>query len=218
MRTINLIVIHCTASRCTSNLTPSQLEAEHRRRGFTSCGYHYYVRRSGEVVPMRPVTAIGAHAKHFNAHSIGIAYEGGLTADGVPSDTRTAAQRAALVSLLKNLHDKFPEARILGHRELSPDLNHNGRIEPNEFIKQCPCFDASTEYAYITAHNPTQPKPTQPKLSELARLNPFELPLPANQNKHKPMKKLLSGIWRVCKLIAKFVPWIISLRDSQTQR
>ena len=32
----------------------------------------------------------------------------------------------------------------VGHRDLSPDLNHNGEIEPEEWIKECPCFHAST--------------------------------------------------------------------------
>ncbi len=38
----------------------------------------------------------------------------------------------------------YPESRIVGHRDLSPDLNHNGEIEPEEWIKECPCFDAAT--------------------------------------------------------------------------
>ena len=39
-------------------------------------------------------------------------------------------------------------ALILGHRDLSPDLNGNGLIEPNEYLKQCPCFDVMKEYNY----------------------------------------------------------------------
>ena len=61
---------------------------------------------------MRQIAQIGAHAKGFNANSIGIAYEGGLDPDGNPADTRTAEQRTALITLLKQLHERFPEARI----------------------------------------------------------------------------------------------------------
>lgn len=217
MRKITLLVVHCTATCCTSNLTPEALEASHRRRGFARCGYHYYIRRNGAVVPMRPVEQIGAHAKGYNASSIGIAYEGGLNADGIPADTRTGAQRAALASLLKQLHEHYPEARICGHRDLSPDLNANGRIEPAEYIKQCPCFNAAEEYNYITAYNPHKPQPMSPNLADLARTSPDELPLPPNQNR-KPMKKILQGIWNVCKVIARIVPWIISLRDTSSHR
>ena len=162
MRKITLIVVHCTATRCTSSLTPRQLEESHRLRGFACCGYHYYIQRNGQTTPMRPVEKIGAHAKGYNANSIGIAYEGGLNADGNPADTRTDAQRAALVSLLTQLHEHYPDARIVGHRDLSPDLNGNGRIEPSEYVKACPCFNAAQEYTYITAHKPDKPQPTRP--------------------------------------------------------
>ena len=147
MRKITLIVVHCTASRCNAPLTPASLDVEHRRRGFTNCGYHYYVTRDSEIHPMRDVAKIGAHAKGFNTCSIGIAYEGGLDATGQPTDTRTAEQKKSLISLLRYLKETHHDiAAIVGHRDLSPDLNHNGKIESNEWIKMCPCFDASTEY------------------------------------------------------------------------
>lgn len=148
MRKITLIVVHCTASRCTGTLTPAALDAEHRRRGFTGCGYHYYITRDGEIHPMRDVEKIGAHAKGFNSYSIGVAYEGGLDAAGKPADTRTDEQKTSLISLLKYLRETYPDIAIVGHRDLSLDLNHNGKIEPNEWIKICPCFDAAKEYRF----------------------------------------------------------------------
>lgn len=217
MRKITLLVVHCTATRCTSSLTPEGLEAEHRRRGFARCGYHYYIRQNGDIIPMRPIEQTGAHVLGFNAHSVGIAYEGGLDASGKPADTRTDAQRAALVSLLTQLHEHYPDARICGHRDLSPDLNGNGRIEPSEYIKACPCFNAAEEYAYITAHKPDKPQLTRPNLAHFARSESDELPLPANQNTSR-MKKILSAVWKACKFIARLVPWIMSLRDNSTQR
>ena len=86
----------------------------------------------------------------FRSPSIGVAYEGGLNATGRAADTRTAAQKQSLEILLRFLLLSYPAARICGHRDLSPDLNHNGTIEPCEYIKQCPCFDAATEYGYLT--------------------------------------------------------------------
>lgn len=148
-RTINLIVIHCTASRCTSTLTPEALDAEHRRRGFNSCGYHFYITRGGQVHVMRDIALTGAHAKGYNSHSIGIAYEGGLDANGQPADTRTPEQKQVLIALLRQLRNTYPAARICGHRDLSPDLNGNGVIEPQEYIKMCPCFNAEKEYAAL---------------------------------------------------------------------
>ena len=88
------------------------------------------------------------NCKNHNAHSIGVCYEGGLDADGHAAGTRTPAQKEALLELLTDLHRRFPMALILGHRDLSPDLNGNGLIEPNENLKQCPCFDVMKEYNY----------------------------------------------------------------------
>ena len=39
----------------------------------------------------------------------------------------------------------YPGCKVCGHRDLSPDLNGNGEIEPEEWVKQCPCFDVSKE-------------------------------------------------------------------------
>ena len=46
MRKIDLIVIHCSATRADRSLTPDDLETQHRRRGFNGTGYHYYIRNS----------------------------------------------------------------------------------------------------------------------------------------------------------------------------
>ena len=148
-RKINLIVIHCTAWRCTSTLTPQQLERMHLANGWSGCGYHYYITRDGRIHPMRPISAVGAHAKGYNTNSIGVAYEGGLDANGKPADTRTPMQILSLRMLLQALVRTFPGTRICGHRDLSPDLNGNGIIEPSEYIKMCPCFNAAEEYKLL---------------------------------------------------------------------
>lgn len=93
MRHIDLIVIHCTATCEDRPFTGQALEAAHRLRGFDGIGYHFYVRRDGTILSTRPVERAGAHARGYNAHSIGIAYEGGLDHYGNPKDTRTPWQR-----------------------------------------------------------------------------------------------------------------------------
>ena len=136
MRTINLIVIHCSATRCDRRFSVEDLIACHDARfGFT--GYHYYITRDGQVYQTRHENLPGAHARHYNQHSIGICYEGGLDEQGHPTDTRTAAQKHALVALLRSLKVDYPDARIVGHRDL-PWVK-----------KDCPCFDAITEYKDI---------------------------------------------------------------------
>lgn len=136
MRKIDLIVVHCSATRENRPFPVEALIACHQARfGFT--GYHYYVTRDGHVYQTRTENLPGAHARHYNQHSLGVCYEGGLTADGHKADTRTPEQNAALWHLLKSLKADYPEARILGHCEL-PNVS-----------KTCPNFLASKEYAEL---------------------------------------------------------------------
>ena len=146
MRTITMIILHCSATKTGSRYSFEQCRRDHLKQGWSDIGYHYYVERDGTLHCGRPESKAGAHCKGHNRHSIGVCYEGGLDAEGQPDDTRTPAQRATLRKLLRNLHQCYPKALILGHRDLSPDLNGNGLIEPLEYIKQCPCFDALDEY------------------------------------------------------------------------
>ena len=141
MREINLIVIHCSATREDRCFTEHDLEECHRRRGFEGAGYHFYIRKDGKIITTRPVERAGAHAKGFNAHSIGICYEGGLDCNGRPKDTRTEWQKHSMRVLVRVLLKEYPGSRVCGHRDLSPDLNGNGEIEPEEWIKACPCFE-----------------------------------------------------------------------------
>ena len=147
---IRYIVVHCSATRASQPYSPEALERDHRARGFRSAGYHFYIRRSGAIIPLRPLEQIGAHARGYNRSSYGVCYEGGLDDTGHPADTRTAEQRTTLRQLLEHLHTLAPQATILGHRDLSPDRNGDGHITPDEWIKQCPCFDAQREYHDIS--------------------------------------------------------------------
>lgn len=146
MRTINLIVLHCSATRENVNYTPEQLERDHKRRGFISAGYNFYIRRSGEVVKLRAMEMIPAHARGYNENSLGICYEGGLDIFGRAHDTRTPQQKKSILQLLRHLTIRFPESRICGHRDLSHDVNGDGIISPDEWEKLCPSFDAKKEY------------------------------------------------------------------------
>ena len=145
MRQINLLIIHCSATKEGQSFTLQSLEASHRKRGLNGIGYHYYIRKSGEVVNTRPLSRSGAHAKGYNRNSIDICYEGRLDKDGKPKDTRTPEQREALYLLVNELLIRFPRSKVCGHRDLSPDLNRDGKIEPHEWTKQCPCFDVASD-------------------------------------------------------------------------
>lgn len=149
MKKIKYIVIHCSATRSDRTYSPEQMLRDHRQRGFRTWGYHYYVRRDGMWLALRPETVAGAHAYGYNRCSIGVCYEGGLMPDGMPADTRTNAQQRTLRRLVAALLLRYPEAQVVGHRDLSPDSNADGCITPDEWIKLCPCFDARNEYVEL---------------------------------------------------------------------
>lgn len=105
-------------------------------------GYHYLISADGTVENITPIEQPSNGVKGYNHNSIHVCYKGGWNG----KDTRTDAQKTALLSVLTELKAKFPNAKIQGHRDFSPDLNRDGKITPNEFVKSCPCFDAKTEY------------------------------------------------------------------------
>lgn len=133
MRTITLIIIHCSAVRPDQTSSAKQIDTWHRKRGWSGIGYHYVVRRDGSVEKGRPEARVGAHCLNHNKYSIGVCYEGGLDAGGCPADTRTKEQKEALLRLLRELRGCYPHALIVAHHTL-------------DARKACPCFNAEREY------------------------------------------------------------------------
>lgn len=132
-RYINEIIVHCTATPAGKDYTVDDIRRWHLQRGFSDIGYHYVIYRDGTVHEGRSVDIAGAHCEGHNTHSIGVCYVGGVQRNGkTPSDTRTNAQRAAMLNLLFELRDAYPNAKIHGHRDYA--------------AKACPSFDATTEY------------------------------------------------------------------------
>ena len=147
-RMINEIIVHCTATPEGQDTTVEQIRKNHMApvskggRGWSDIGYHYVIYRDGSIHNGRKVDVAGAHCTGHNSHSIGVCYVGGLeNRPGVayaqlkPKDTRTEAQKAALLKLLKDLKRLYPNAKIRGHRDFAN--------------KACPSFDATKEYRTI---------------------------------------------------------------------
>jgi len=135
MRNINLIIIHCSATKEGQNFHLKDIDRWHRERGFKKVGYHYVIDLDGTVEKGRDESEIGAHCQGKNKNSIGICYVGGLDINGKPKDTRTKEQKEALWNLLRELLVKYPKATIHGHRDFAN--------------KACPSFDVSKEYDII---------------------------------------------------------------------
>ena len=135
-RNIKEIIVHCSATPEGKDFTVAQIKQWHLQRGFSDIGYHYIIYRDGSVHAGRPESVSGAHCTGHNTISIGVCYIGGCATNGTtPKDTRTPAQKVALVKLLKDLKAKYPKATIHSHKDYAN--------------KACPSFDATKEYASI---------------------------------------------------------------------
>lgn len=137
-RQIDYIVVHVSATREGQAFDVSDIRAWHKNRGWEDVGYHYVIKIDGEVQVGRPEWKVGAHVAGHNSNSIGICLIGGLDAWGNPKDTRTAAQTAALIKLIRDLLKRYPGARVLGHRDF-PGVT-----------KACPCFDVIPWWNSVT--------------------------------------------------------------------
>jgi N-acetylmuramoyl-L-alanine amidase len=144
-RAIKWLVVHCTAGNQFESI--GDLLHGFKLRGWRNPGYHYVIKASGEIVALIPETKIANGVAGHNANSIHVSYLGGIDASKKPVDNRTIEQKCALRHILSDLRKRYPNAKIKGHRDFSPDKDKDGVIEYHEWIKYCPCFDAQAEYA-----------------------------------------------------------------------
>lgn len=106
----------------------SEIREWHLDRGWSDIGYHYVIRRDGNIDKGRPVDRAGAHARGQNHDSIGICLIGGMNdAKSGPDSNFTMAQYATLARLRVTMEEEYGTLGWHGHREFSP--------------KNCPGFD-----------------------------------------------------------------------------
>lgn len=134
----DLIVVHVTASALKYKMTNAKLLAGHKARGFSDIGYNEWIDRAGKLHKGRAggPDMRGAHVGGYNSIAFGISLEGGRDTFDM-----TDAQMATLERRLRELCAMYPNAKICGHRDLSPDADGDGVVEPHEHIKMCPQFD-----------------------------------------------------------------------------
>ena len=145
-RDITEIIIHCSATTEGKDYTVADITAWHKQRGFSTIGYHYVIYRNGSIHEGRDVDIAGAHCQGHNANSIGVCYIGGLDKCGRSKDTRTEEQKESLRGLVADLRRLYLGVKVFGHRDASPDINHDGKIEQWEWLKDCPCFEVKKEF------------------------------------------------------------------------
>ena len=134
---VQYLVVHCSASPPSVFVDAKVLTRWHRERGFTTVGYHKIIRRDGVVEDGRSLDEVGAHVEGYNSKSVGICLAGGVDAKNVPTDNFTSVQKQSLIALLMGLLVAFPNATVLGHRDI-PGVK-----------KACPSFDVKPWWAVV---------------------------------------------------------------------
>lgn len=137
MRQIKRIFVHCTASSQKWGVT--ELQAEFKAKGWKNPGYHKVITADGIVHSMLEIEKVSNGVQGYNSTSINVAYVGGIDGKGKAVDNRTDAQKVSLRKLLAELHIRFPNATIMGHRDIWGS-------DKSKWKKMCPCFNAMEEY------------------------------------------------------------------------
>lgn len=140
------IVVHCSATPPQRDIGRDIIREWHLSQGWVDIGYAMVIRRNGLYEFGRHFDDIGAHVAGWNGTTVGICLVGGLYPDGSEAvddfeHLFTIEQRNALRVALQFLLAAYPDALVVGHRDLSPDKNKDGKITQSEWLKSCPGFD-----------------------------------------------------------------------------
>ncbi len=138
-----MITVHCSATQPAADIGAAEIRKWHKDKGWSDIGYHAVIRRNGSVEAGRPEWKVGAHVAGHNTDNLGVCLVGGINPQGKAENNFTPEQMAALRQVLQGWMKKYsiPAGKVMGHRDWSPDKNGDGKITPNEFMKDCPCFD-----------------------------------------------------------------------------
>ncbi|RXI44168.1 N-acetylmuramoyl-L-alanine amidase [Clostridium tetani] len=129
-----IILHHAEAINCSIE----DIHTWHLHNGWSGCGYHYFIRKNGNIYIGRPENSLGAHCINYNSVSIGICVEGNYMVEYMP-----LAQKNSLIELIKYLCNKYGIKEIYGHGELN-STNCPGRNYPlaqirGEILKDIKC-------------------------------------------------------------------------------
>jgi len=129
----NYIVIHSTHTKPNSNINIRTVDEWHRKRGLLKVGYHYFIKRGGQIEVGRNTNDIGAHIKEHDSNSVSVCLAGGLNTRGIVAPDYTEEQLESLFVLIKTLKYMYSGAQVVGHRDLSET--------------DCPSFDVKEWWA-----------------------------------------------------------------------
>ena len=124
------IVIHCSQTRPSQNIGAKDIDRWHREQGWLKIGYATVIKRDGTIEQGREDDEVQAAVKGYNHTSFNLCLIGGAKEEDwkQPDDNFTGEQFESLKKELTRLVIKYPDAQILGHRDLDDK-------------KFCPSFD-----------------------------------------------------------------------------
>lgn len=199
MRKIERIFVHCTAGPQTQTVETIQNYWKVHNK-WKNPGYHYIIKANGEIVQLLDESKASNGVAGYNSTSINVCYIGGVDKQGKPVDNRTEYQKESLIYILKDLKKRYPNAKIMGHREIWGN-------DKTKWKKACPCFDASKEYANIGVEEPKKEpvepvKPAEPiTMPEVKPEEPKDVknppkytPNPIKKAKKSLLKKLFAAL------------------------
>lgn len=117
---------HAAAVKCNA----ADVDRWHKQNGWSGIGYHYFVRKNGDIYRGRPEWSIGAHVQGMNSQSIGICAEGNYDIETNMPD----AQYNAILDLISDIKTRYPNAKVVGHREIGSS-DCPGKYYPLDDIK-----------------------------------------------------------------------------------
>lgn len=141
-----------------NNFQRRSVDVDAFNRALPHIGYHWVVTADGRLHAGRATSEVGAHVKNHNANSIGICITGtsrfylrqwdslaSLLADlafNLQADRLLPADRATYPMSPRRTVSQLAKMgiSIVGHRDLSPDINGDGQITKIDWLKICPGF------------------------------------------------------------------------------
>lgn len=112
----NLVVVHHTGNPTDDDMSAEEIHASHQSQGWSGIGYHFVIRKNGQIEKGRPIWAIGAHAYGRNSDTIGIHVSGNF--EEVYPTKYQIESLAYLIGWLCEKYDLDVHKDVVGHRDL----------------------------------------------------------------------------------------------------
>lgn len=144
------ITIHCSATPPSKpHIGVIAIREMHTSKNppWSDIGYHWVIKRNGDIQPGRPITRSGAGVEGHNKDNIHICIVGGVDEDGKAEFNYTNTQMDAVRYLISELSGRFgiKQENIKGHRDWYGDENGDGVLDKYDWLKECPCFDVKSK-------------------------------------------------------------------------